>query len=217
MISGFPRFRKLRLTRVALSSRMKYMSFLGWHSRFPICDLCGCECTGSVLRSSKRSTRIVAHPPRLKISSSISVSRKQTVSPQDLAIIAPSQGGALELYDDMVMRAIEFAKQMPNPTLKVFRILCHKHPWLETVAKDCITRTKIILMMMVNGTGTMMGGRIQMMRRFLVRNSRQRIAVAMSTAKLLAEKMGVLYIQAVLVPDRYIRPGLMLISAAMIP
>lgn len=124
---------------------MKYMSVLGWHSRFPICDLCDCECTGSDLRSSKRSTRIVAHHPRLRISSSISVSRKQTVSPQDLAIIAPSQGGALELYDDMVMRAIEFAKQMPNPTLKLFRILCHKHPSLETVAKDCITGTKMIL------------------------------------------------------------------------
>lgn len=43
------------------------------------------------------------------------------------------------------MRAVEFAKQMPNPNLRVFRLLCHKHPSLEMVAKDCITGTRMVL------------------------------------------------------------------------
>jgi hypothetical protein len=34
-----------------------------------------------------------------------------------------------DLFDDMVTAAIETAEQFPS--LKVMRILCHKHPWLE--------------------------------------------------------------------------------------
>lgn len=47
------------------------------------------------------------------------------------------------LYSDMVHTAEELAKQLlDSSNLKVLRILCHKHPWLEAMAKDCITGTK---------------------------------------------------------------------------
>lgn len=38
---------------------------------------------------------------------------------------------AWELYNDMVHAAEEFANRMLNPSLKVLRTLCHKHPSLE--------------------------------------------------------------------------------------
>lgn len=48
-----------------------------------------------------------------------------------------------ELYDDIVVTATEIGKQ--NPSFKVLRILCHKHPSLQIVARDCIAGTKMVL------------------------------------------------------------------------
>lgn len=50
---------------------------------------------------------------------------------------------ALELYDGMVAAAIDTAKQ--TSSLKVLRVLSHKHPSLEMVAKDCLAGAKVIL------------------------------------------------------------------------
>lgn len=53
---------------------------------------------------------------------------------------------AWALYNDMVHAAEELAKQiLGSSNLKVLRILCHKHPWLEAMVKDCITGTEVRL------------------------------------------------------------------------
>lgn len=48
-----------------------------------------------------------------------------------------------ELFDDMATAGSEAAKRLP--TIKVLRILSHKHPSHGTVVRDCITGTKTIL------------------------------------------------------------------------
>ena len=48
-----------------------------------------------------------------------------------------------ELFDDMVTAGSEAAKRLPS--IKVLRVLCHKHPSQEIVVRDCITGTKTIL------------------------------------------------------------------------
>lgn len=48
-----------------------------------------------------------------------------------------------DLYDEMVTAATETAKQFT--TLKVMRILCHKHPLLKIITKDCIYGSKMVI------------------------------------------------------------------------
>ncbi|KAJ5085022.1 hypothetical protein N7532_009793 [Penicillium argentinense] len=50
---------------------------------------------------------------------------------------------AYELYDDMVMAASNVARSQPG--IKMLRILCHKHPYLEMMTRDCINGTQMIL------------------------------------------------------------------------
>ncbi|KXG47474.1 uncharacterized protein PGRI_013440 [Penicillium griseofulvum] len=50
---------------------------------------------------------------------------------------------ALDLYKEMTTTGIEIAKQ--NPSLKVFKILCHRHPYSDTMTMNCITGVKTIL------------------------------------------------------------------------
>ncbi|CAG8369759.1 unnamed protein product [Penicillium salamii] len=50
---------------------------------------------------------------------------------------------AYDLYDEMVVAATAVTKT--HPGIKLLRILCHKHPYLEIVTSDCIEGTKRIL------------------------------------------------------------------------
>lgn len=50
---------------------------------------------------------------------------------------------ALSLYSEMIATGTEIAKQ--TPSLKVFKILCHKHPTSDTMTMNCITGIRTIL------------------------------------------------------------------------
>lgn len=50
---------------------------------------------------------------------------------------------AYDLYDDFVIAGTNVAKSQPS--IKMLRILCHKHPYLEMVTRDCINGTRMIL------------------------------------------------------------------------
>jgi hypothetical protein len=50
---------------------------------------------------------------------------------------------AYQLCEDMVAAATKVAKSQPS--MKMLRILCHRHPYLEMVSRDCINGTEMIL------------------------------------------------------------------------
>ncbi|KAJ5782940.1 hypothetical protein N7457_004714 [Penicillium paradoxum] len=50
---------------------------------------------------------------------------------------------AWNLYDEMITVGTEVAKK--TPSLKVCKILCHKHPWPDMMTMDCITGAKTVL------------------------------------------------------------------------
>ncbi|KAJ5529142.1 hypothetical protein N7527_002535 [Penicillium freii] len=50
---------------------------------------------------------------------------------------------ALDLYNEMITTGTEIANK--TPSLKVFKILCHKHPSSNTMTMNCITGVKTIL------------------------------------------------------------------------
>ena len=50
---------------------------------------------------------------------------------------------AWPLHDEMIRTSENIVRRSPN--LKTLRILYHKQPSLEIVARDCITGTKVIL------------------------------------------------------------------------
>ena len=50
---------------------------------------------------------------------------------------------ALDLYNEMITTGTGIAKQPPS--LKVFKILCHKHPFPDTMTMNCITGIRTIL------------------------------------------------------------------------
>ncbi|KAJ6049542.1 hypothetical protein N7444_006258 [Penicillium canescens] len=50
---------------------------------------------------------------------------------------------AYQLCEDMVAAATKVAKSQPS--MKILRILCHRHPYLEIVSRDCINGTEMIL------------------------------------------------------------------------
>ncbi|CAG8909255.1 unnamed protein product [Penicillium egyptiacum] len=50
---------------------------------------------------------------------------------------------SLDLYNEMITTGTEIAKQ--TPSLKVFKILWHRHPYSDTMTMNCITGIKTIL------------------------------------------------------------------------